>query len=113
MSVPSRLRPALRSVVEELVRGNYLVLEQDGRAGRVGAQGLKRAIEEYGCHLIDLPEEAFEISNPIPASDRPGAWHVDLDLRTVEEERSDLTISMTVIDTGDDVQVEIDDCHVL
>jgi RecB family endonuclease NucS len=111
--IPEKLRPALRSIVDELVKGNYAALERDGRAGRVGAEGLQRAITEYRRHLVDLPEEAFAISDAYERKNQPGTWTVALNLWTAEEGRSDLTLSATVNEVGDDVKVEIDDLHVL
>jgi len=113
MPIPTQLRPALRSVVDELVRGNYAALERDGRAGRVGAEGLQRAIAEYRRHLIDLPDEAFEVSGAIEVTNQARTWAVDLDLWTEEEGRSDLTLSATVTETSSGVQVKIEDLHVL
>ncbi len=108
-----KFRPSLRSVVDELVKGNFEGLERDGRAGRVGAEGLQRAISEYRRHLIALPEEAFEISDALELTTHLSAWAVDLDLWTVEEGRSDLALSATVTEADGDVRVEIDDLHVL
>jgi hypothetical protein len=113
MPIPEKLRTSLRSVVYELVRKNYATLERDGRAGRVGAEGLRRAIAEYRRNLVALPEESFEISSAIEVKSKPGTWAVDLDLWTAEEGRSDLTLSATVTEVGERVQVEIDDLRVL
>jgi hypothetical protein len=113
VSIPEKLRPALRSVVDALVTQNYAALEADGRAGRVGAAGLEQAIARYGRRLVPLPEAAFEASMAYQHDAQRSHWAVDLDLWTAEEGRSDLTLSATVVEDGDDVRVEIDDLHVL
>jgi hypothetical protein len=44
---------------------------------------------------------------------QPRTWAVALDLWTAEEGRSDLTLSATVTAVGHNIDVEIDDLHVL
>ncbi len=72
MPVPMRFRPDLISVVDKLVNGDYLGLETDGLAGRVGADSLKGAINEYGRTLVILPTEAFEIADARERQSQPG-----------------------------------------
>jgi hypothetical protein len=53
--------------------------------------------------------DVVEIRNSTPRS-----WNVNLPLWTKEEGKSDLTLQMCFIDSGNDLySVEIDDLHVL
>jgi len=112
-SIPKKLIPALRDVVHELVVGNFAKLEADGRAGRLSAKDLQQVLEEYGRTFIDVPDEAFEIGDAYPVENEKDTWAVDLDLWTLEEGRSDLTLTMTVRETDKGIMIEIDDCHML
>jgi hypothetical protein len=45
----------MAEIVAALVQGDYEALDADGRSGRVGADGLRRSVGEYGRTLVDLP----------------------------------------------------------
>jgi hypothetical protein len=113
MIVPKILQPALKDLVHALVCEHFSEIEADGRAGRLSAAELRQAIREYGRTLVELPDEAFAISRAYAIRNIDQTWRVDLALWTLEENRSDLTLSVTarVVESG--VQVEIDDLHVL
>jgi hypothetical protein len=113
--VPARFQAAIRHFVDDLAAGRYRQLEADGRAGRLGAKGLRFAVERYGRALIPLPAAAFArgLADAVEVTIRPGQWHVDIDLWTEEEGRSDLTLSLDVIESEDGVLVRADDLHVL
>ena len=113
MGIPTNLISVLKDLVHQLVIGNYVGLEVDGRAGRLTAGELKQTIIEYGRVLIELPDGAFEVARAYPIQGRESCWTVDLDLWTVEEGKSDLTLSVTVQITPNGVLAEIDDLHVL
>ena len=112
--IPEKLRPALKDLVNELIKGNFAKLEADGRAGRLSAQDLKNRLSEYGRTFITLPDVAFDQGDTYTLMDGDGkSWGIDLDLWTAEEGRSDLTLQLTVRDTGTAIVAEIDDLHVL
>ncbi|HKY26733.1 MAG TPA: hypothetical protein VJM12_02170 [Pyrinomonadaceae bacterium] len=112
--IPKELIPALKDLVHELVAGNFRKLERDGRAGRLTAKDLHHVLEGYGRTLIDLPDEAFQIGEAYPIEGKEDQyWAVDLDLWTLEEGRSDLTLTLTVRTTDKGVLTEIDDLHAL
>jgi hypothetical protein len=115
MLLPEHLKPTLKKLVADLVSGDHSMLEQDGRSGRLDAKQIEGAILRYKCHLIDPPIsayddlEAFYIKGSVPP-----AWAVDIDLWTIEEGRSDLTLSVTISEENPNViRIEIDDLHVL
>lgn len=112
MPVPDKYRPALRDLVHELVSGNYESLEADGRAGRLSAGMLRDAVADYPATLVDIPDEALKLPDPIPL--REGSVvAIDLDLWTAQEGQSDLTLSVEVEDSPGGVLIRIADLHVL
>ncbi|HCN30298.1 MAG TPA: hypothetical protein DIT64_16465 [Verrucomicrobiales bacterium] len=97
-----------------LVERNYTELEQLSGGVRLSAQAIERAVSQYGRTLCRLPAERWryldvvEITGVVPAR-----FSVRVDLWTVEEGRSDLSLELTLIDYGKHLAVEIDDLHVL
>jgi hypothetical protein len=113
MTVETKFIDPIRSVVETLVKGHFDQLERDGRSGRLSSHELQEALQAYGRTIITLPDEAFRLAEVYPIKGQTATWAVDVPLWTAEEGRSDLTLSLTVSDSQDGVQVEIDDLHTL
>lgn len=111
--VPEFLVPHIRDIVRELAAGNYEKLEADGRAGRLTAGQLREAIEHYGRTFVELPEEGLQYVWVYPQTWGENAWRVDVDLWTIEEGRSDLTLSMLMEKAGDGIRVGVENLHVL
>lgn len=104
---------AIRRLVDDLAGGNHASIEADGRIGRLTQVELKRAIAEYGRTLVPLPSDGLDTADVYPSDRAPREFAVDLPLWTVEEGRSDLTLSLTVVESDDGAAVAIDDLHVL
>jgi hypothetical protein len=104
---------AIRRLVDDLVAGNYTALESDGRIGRLTKDELTRAITDYGRTLVASPGSSADEGDVYPSDDVPGRFAIDIPLWTAEEGRSDLTLSLTVVDSDDGPSVWIDDVHVL
>ena len=109
------MRDTVHRLVEMLVAGDYDGLERVSRGRRLTAEQLRQAVEEYGRELRMPPEVVFdnldvnEIEGAIPRA----SW-VLVDLWTVEEGRSDLTLEIRLTDTGGKLyDFEIDNLHVL
>ena len=100
-------------LVEALVRGDFDSLEADGRAGRVGADGLRRSITEYGRTLVVLPDEAFDLVEAGMVTARPGEWWIVVPMWTAEEGQSDLSLELAALPTEDGHLLEVADLHVL
>jgi hypothetical protein len=115
MLLPKHLIPVLKELTRDLVDGKYLGLERDGRAGRLDASQISWAIQNYGRHLVEPPESAFENAEAVSIKDASApTWATDFDLWTAEEGESDLTLSVTITEAGSGrVRIEIDDLHVL
>jgi hypothetical protein len=111
----SKGRDTARRLVEMLVAGDYEGVALASRDRRLRAEQLRQAVEEYGRELRMPPEVVFdnldlnEIEGAIPR-----AWWVSVDLWTVEEGRSDLTLEIRLTDTGGELyDIEIDNLHIL
>jgi hypothetical protein len=113
LSLPRSFRKPVAEITAVLARGDFDALEADGRAGRVGADGLRQAVAEYGRTLIELPDAAYELADAGPVSTEPGQWWVVVPMWTAEEGRSDLSLELSAIPSGDGHRFEIDDLHVL
>lgn len=106
---PAKADATIRHVVGLLASGDYEALAQLSIDG-LSATALRRCVEEYGRTIIAEPFEAWE---PMRFGDGPG-WWIDVDLYTVEEGRSDLTLQLILTDTpGSFCDVQILDLHVL
>jgi len=110
-----KIRETVHRLVEMLVAGEYDGLEQASRGRRLTGEQLRQAIEEYSRELRMPPGAVFddldlnEIEGAITR-----AWWAVVDLWTVEEGRSDLTLEIRLIDTGGEhYDFEIDNLHVL
>ena len=114
MPIDEVLIHEVRDVVERLVRREFEVLEVDGRIGRLTAEELARAVDDYGRTLVEIPDRGWELADSYEIEGRSAAWAIDLPLWTQEEGRSDLTLSLSVSRTEQEgVVVQIEDLHVL
>jgi hypothetical protein len=111
VSVPEALVPAIRRLVHQLVVGDFAGLEASTVGGGMAGAEMRVAVEEYGRTLIDPPDVAIRSANVYPLGG--SSWAVDVDLWTAEEEKSDLTMSLTLEAEGGSVRARIDDIHVL
>jgi hypothetical protein len=108
-----KLHKTVTRIVKLLVEGKYSELESSSRGKRLTASDIQKAIEDYGRHLIMPPGtggmNVLEIKGSSPAQ-----WYVGIELWTVEEGRSDLTLELTLTDCPADFYVvDLDDLHVL
>lgn len=115
MAIPPSSIPQLQDKIRELVKGNFDLLEADGRAGRLTASQLREAIHRYGRHLVDIPTEELVNSYDCPVdSESQQAWIIEVDLWTAEEGKSDLTLSVLLtVRNKEEFSLEITDLHVL
>jgi len=113
MAVPEPFRGPIGDIVAELVGGNFAALDPDGRSGRVGSDGLRRAVIEYGRTLLPLPEDAFELGDAGQVAGRLGDWWIVVPMWTAEEGRSDLSLELSAVSTANGHRFEVTDLHVL
>lgn len=113
MAIPDDFRAPIANLVDVLARGDFAALDRDGRSGRVGGDGLRRSIEEYGRTLTALPDGAFDLADAGTVNDRSGEWWIVVPMWTSEEGRSDLSLEVAALPTSDGHRFEITDLHVL
>jgi hypothetical protein len=111
--VPDGFRSAIADLVNALVRGDFDSLDQDGRSGRVGGDGLRRSITEYGRTLVSLPDEALDLAEAGQVAGKLGVWWIVVPMWTAEEGRSDLSLELAARPTQDGHRLEVTDLHVL
>jgi hypothetical protein len=109
-----KLDRTIQRVVGDLVRGDYAAVEVLTGGRRLTAGEIARAITDYGRRLVLLPSGSAPRSVVEIEGSNPERWSVYVDLWTAEEGRSDLTLELTLTDSGRDIyEVEIDNIHVL
>lgn len=121
--IPLPLRPALAQVVDRVAAGDFEALKASG-ADPYPDSDLGLWIREYGrpsesteqggATLISLPDEAWEYAEVIYEDPGPPRrWGVVIDLWTVEEGRSDLSMEADVVETSTGLRVLILNIHVM
>jgi hypothetical protein len=103
--------PAVRDVLRQLARGDFATL---AASGRCSAADLQRAVSDYGRTILVPPrDEELSLEVVQIETSASAAWSVVVDLRTLEEGRSDLAIELTVHEQAGGFVVEVHDLHVL
>lgn len=102
---------AITALVHLISQGDYEAIAANGQAGRMGAEGIKRAVETYPYTVIPLPSEAFELAYAYRINET--RLDIYLPLWTHEEGRSDLTLCLSCHTTSTDIRVEVNDLRVL
>jgi hypothetical protein len=113
MPLPASFRAPIAEIVDALVREDYAALDADGRSGAVGADGLRRAVADYGRSLVELPDAAYKLSDAGHLTGRPGEWWIVVPMWTAEEGRSDLTLELNATPAHDGHRFTVTDLHVL
>lgn len=111
--LPPQAISVIQDTVACLASGNYYVLENDGRAGRLDAQQINYAITKYGKQLTVIPlDELAQLESCIVDSQAVPTFAVDIDLWTIEEGKSDLTLSIWLTEVDHEYRLEILDIRV-
>ena len=107
--------PLVRTVAAMLARREYTALEELSGGVRLSATDLERAVHEYGRTLSVPPPGQEPPLDVVEIRDRrPRRWAIYVPLWSREEDRSDLTLELTVIEVpSEGYRVEIDNLHVL
>jgi hypothetical protein len=102
-------------ILNLLILGEYVALENLTGGNRLSAEELKRAVETYGRRLTwppnrDIPPDL----DIVPDTNNSSRQHLFMSLWTEEEGRSDLSLIVTLTEISSDIfDVEIDDIRVL
>lgn len=114
MTVGDKIVATVRLVTQKLVEKDYGFLESLSGGVRLSADDMSLAVEGYGRTLIVPPPntEYFEVVET--EGDLPRRWAITLDLWSMEEGRSDLSVVLTIIESESEIMdVEVDDILVL
>lgn len=113
-TIDPRVKPTVVQLMRWLVAGDYAAIEQFTLGVRLSASLIRQAITDYGRTLVMPPASVLDQLDVIEVdSSNPKAWSVRVDLWTVEEGRSDLSLECTLIDSpGDLLTAEVDNLHV-
>jgi hypothetical protein len=105
----------IRQIVITLAEGNFEETMVLAPRSRLNPSDLKRAISQYGCRLVALPDEAAEFIDVVQIEhSNPSAASVVVTLFTREEGRSDLSLELSVIMYASGrLEAMLDDLHVL
>lgn len=101
----------LKELVRDIVEKNYNSIKINNRLGRLTIEELDEAIQEYGIPLVYPPDSAFE-NFDVYEVEKNKKYTIDFDMWDIEGE-GDLTLQCEIYLNGDDVQISIDDLHVL
>lgn len=96
-----------------LVAGRFDDLERLDEGGRMKAGEWRRGLDEFGKTLIAPPPEDLESADVIPVSGTNDSWSVWYRLWTKQEGKSDLSLELTVRDSGGgQMHIELDGLRV-
>lgn len=113
-SVRCRIIDLSKFIVSLLIKHDYEAIETLSHGSRLSKDDLCRAISDYGMNICMLPDSAWDQLDIVEAINTvPKKYSVYVDLWTVEEGRSDLTMELTLTDQGAGFEFEVDDLHVL
>lgn len=81
---------------------------------RLTASDLGNVVSDYGRTVVRPPQNFYKYVDCIAIEGRPEpAWSARVPLWTLEEGRSDLTLELTIVETGGRLLLEIDDLKVM
>lgn len=111
----SALTVAVRTLVSLLVNGEYDVAAALTRGDRLPAEEIREAVDRYGRTLTDLPESEWSNLDVLAVEGRAHpTYSVVVDLWTVEEGHSDLTLELELVERYPGAfETRIIDLHVL
>ena len=108
------IQTAVAMVANLLAAGDYASVERLTSGRRLSAADLERAVRRYGEKLVPIPLDALDDLEVIEVTGSdPAAFMVDVDLWTEQEGRSDLTLSLELVDRyAGAYEVSVLDLHV-
>lgn len=107
------MQETIRSIVTQLVAGDYAGLEQRTCGVRLSASEIREAVHDYGRRLEMPPAHAFEDLDVVQVWNvEPRKWSVVCPLWTAEDGRSDLSLELTLVEQETGFRIELDDIRV-
>ncbi len=108
------LKETVQAAITLIVAGKYEELERMTGGKRMKSKDIATAIQGYGRMLVDPPLDTFNELDAIEIKDAvPPAWSIRVNMWSLEEGRSDLTLELTVKQSEHGYDLEVDDLHVL
>lgn len=110
--IPSAWRKTLREIVEAFKEGDFHLNRDIAGVRKLpsgDAERIANNIKGYGARLASLPDDTWETS---ACQWMRGYWDALIDLYTVEEGPSDLTLSVRVYEAGEGYDFQIESVHV-
>jgi hypothetical protein len=108
---------AVREVVALLAQRKYAALERLSGGVRLSATQLRTAVREYGRRIVVPPVEftpPLDVVEVLPGRAARRSWSIDVELWTLEQGPSDLTLQLTVREgQAGRYVIELDGLHVL
>ena len=107
LAVPTSWRPVFRSIVGAFIAHDYSLSSGVSGVGAISietAEQIKEYIRDYGEELVELSDETWKSSICIWMDNH---WDVMIDLWTASEGRSDLVLSVEVLENDDGLIFEI------
>lgn len=104
----NKIKKILKKVVEYLATGNYSVVFQNDKNKRLPIVEIETALKEYKGAISFPPDNAFDNFYDYNAENDEENF-IEFNL-WFDNQESDLTLSITVYETGD---YSIEDIHVL
>ncbi len=101
-------------IMELFSKCEYKTLEQISRGIRFNAIQIKEEIDDYGEEIIPYPPNKLDLIDIIKVVNVvPRKWSVVAPFWTTSEGESELSLEITAIQNGDNIDVEIDNMHVM
>ena len=109
-----KIKATTQQIVKLPVEADYDGIEYLTDGCRLKAEDISEAISENGESLIMPPETAFDNLDFKIEGKNPSQWSVNINLWTIEEGQSDLTLELTLIDNEKKIlEAEVDNIHTL
>ncbi len=105
-----KISNVLRYIVDTLLSGRYEKLVEDDNQKLLTPDEIKMAIEEYKGVLTIPPEEAFDSFDTCEVNENEAA--IDFDL-WMDHSKSDLTLSLNIVNDNGVYRYSIENIHVL
>ncbi len=107
------LKTPVRKIIELLVAKEYEAVANLISQQRLDSTSIRNAITDYGRTLTLPPPSVLDSLDVVQIKGfSPKRWSVWVNLWTVEEGRSDLSVELTLIQSKDDFLIELDNIHV-
>jgi len=108
------IQKTARRLVKMLAARDFAGLASWSKGARLNQNEMELAVREYGRTIIVPPGDAIPNLDVVKVTNAdPERWSVDIPLWSKEEGRSDLTLEVTMIESGQELMhVEIDGIHV-